>query len=384
VFAFTMRHDFSVECWLSTIVRDVPVLSTRRDDFLGTFPLEFGINDRGAAYVQACDGDSLYRTRSSVFMSDGRWHHCALVYAAATRSIELYVDARFIETMFLPEGIVGIPHAPPLLGARATRRRFFAGSIDELRFWSVARTQEEVSFYRNTALSGFERNLAALYTFEKGQNGRIPNATGAEGFEAVAYNKPKLVASTAPLKVELLSFTVTLEGSVVDMTWESYDENKIRLFQIEKRTEEGKYASFATFEAGLDGQTHRVYHATDAWSEKTVAYYRLRKVNTDGSTVFSDEVPVGAEQVMNFALGENVPNPFSTTTEISYTLSEPTHVGIRVYDLMGREVEELVSERQGTGSHNVVFNGSDLPPGLYFVKMRTAAGSQTKKMFLSR
>ncbi|MBL0173699.1 MAG: T9SS type A sorting domain-containing protein [Ignavibacteria bacterium] len=384
VFAFTMRADFSVECWVSTTVRDVPILSTRQDDFLGAFPLEIGIDDRGAAFVQASDGDSLYRTHSSVFIADGRWHHLAAVYASATRSIELYADARFIETLFLPESIRDLRHAPPLIGARPTKRRFFAGTIDELRFWSAVRSQEEIIFYKQTALSGFEKNLAALYTFENGQNGRIPNATGAEGFEAVAFNKPKIIASTAPLRVELLSFGVTMEGGTVDMAWESYDESKVRHFQVEKRTEEGKYAVFATFEAGQDGQNHRVYHATDEWSEKTIVYYRLRKVNADGSIVFSDEVPIGAEQVMNFSLGENQPNPFGSVTEIPYTLSEPTHVSIRVYDLMGREVEELVSERQGTGSYKALFDGSELPAGLYFVKMRTAAGSQTKKIFLSR
>ncbi|MDH7515317.1 MAG: T9SS type A sorting domain-containing protein [Bacteroidota bacterium] len=384
IFAFTLREDFAIEFWTCTTARDAVLFSTRTDDILGAFPLEIAVDEYGAPVVRSCDGDTLFQTVSSVFFADGTWHHIAVSYTASARLFELYLDAKFLGSLTVSPRTVGVPHAAPLFGCRPSKRKFYAGTVDEVRFWTAARTQEEIVFYRNTALSGYEQNLAALYGFERTSNGVVPSSAAVEGYDAVAYNKPKLVPSTAPLRVELISFSVLLDGTTVSMNWESFDESKVKAFHLEKRTEEGKYATLAVFPGGETGQNHRSYHAEDTWSEKTIVYYRLKKINTDGSVILSDEVPVGAEQILDFNLGDCQPNPFSQATEIPYTLSEPTTVTLRVYDLVGREVADLISERQKPGSYSVRFEASGLPPGPYFYKLRTAAGAQTKKMYLVR
>jgi hypothetical protein len=52
--------------------------------------------------------------------------------------------------------------------------------------------------------------------------------------------------------------------------------------------------------------------------------------------------------------------------------------------MMGKEIEQLVGERQEAGEYRVTFTARDLQGGMYFYKMRTSAGSQTKKMYLAR
>lgn len=384
LFTFSREQDFSLELWLASTARDAAIVSTRGDDVLGAFPFELGIDERGSLALSTCDGSVLARTRSAAFIADGSWHHVAVVYTSSTRSFELYMDSRFVEALTAGSGEGVVPSAGVMVGGRPSRKKWFSGVIDEFRVWSIPRTQDEIIFYRNTALSGYEKNLYALFSFERAQNGRISSTAAVEGVEAVAYNKPKLVPSTAPLRVELISFSVIQEGADVTMSWDSYDESKVRAYQIEKRTEEGKYSVLLTFESSTAEGNHRSFRANDTWTEKSVVYYRLKKINLDGSIVLSDEVPIGAGEIMNFTLGDNAPNPFLSVTEIPYTLSETANVTLRVYDITGREVRELVSDRQKAGSYSVTFDGSDLPAGAYFYKLRTPAGAQTKKMFLGR
>jgi hypothetical protein len=384
LFAWTLEQDFTIECWIATTARDAVLFSTRSDDFLTPFPFEVFVDNAGSLQVSAADGAALYASRSTAFVSDGTWRHIALTWEAAVSAFELYGDASPVDVLTIPPGLRRVPHAPLLVAGRPSKRKFYAGIVDELRFWSMRRTHDEIQFYRNVALTGFERNLVAFYTFDEGQEGRIPNAAGDGMGDAVAFNRPKLVPSLAPLKIELLSFSVALNGDEVEMAWESFDDSHVRFYEVEKRTASGKYATLQRMEPEPGPKTHRVYRVTDPRQERTLVYYRLRKANDDGSMLFSDEVPVGEEHVLTFALGDNQPNPFATVTEIPYTLAEPTFISLEVFDLMGRRVAQLVNERKAAGSWSAPFDGSDLPGGIYFYKMRSPSGSVTKKMYLSR
>jgi hypothetical protein len=73
-----------------------------------------------------------------------------------------------------------------------------------------------------------------------------------------------------------------------------------------------------------------------------------------------------------FELEQNYPNPFNPATTIEYRLSASSDVTLKVYDLLGREVRTLVSERQNSGSHTVTFDGQNLSSGVYFYTLRAS------------
>lgn len=85
---------------------------------------------------------------------------------------------------------------------------------------------------------------------------------------------------------------------------------------------------------------------------------------------------------LNFELKQNYPNPFNPMTLISYSIPEQSTVRINVYDMMGREVANLVNEKQYPGKYNVSFNGSTLSSGVYYYRIETARYSEVKKMIL--
>jgi hypothetical protein len=84
----------------------------------------------------------------------------------------------------------------------------------------------------------------------------------------------------------------------------------------------------------------------------------------------------------NFALMQNYPNPFNPSTKIIYYLPLWEKVKLTVYDVLGRQVKELVNDNQPAGSYTVEFNGADLTSGVYFYKLEAGSFVQTKKMTL--
>lgn len=70
-----------------------------------------------------------------------------------------------------------------------------------------------------------------------------------------------------------------------------------------------------------------------------------------------------------FKQEQNYPNPFNPTTVIRYAIPNDGNVTLRIYDVLGREVETLVNGVQKAGRYEVTFDGSRLASGVYFCKL---------------
>jgi len=108
----------------------------------------------------------------------------------------------------------------------------------------------------------------------------------------------------------------------------------------------------------------------------------------------SDLLPVvntSSEIPSEFSLSQNYPNPFNPTTKVRFAISlchscggRNPHVIIKVFDIMGKEVQTLVNERLQPGTYETSFDGSKLTSGVYFYKLITGTFTETKKMLLIR
>jgi hypothetical protein len=100
----------------------------------------------------------------------------------------------------------------------------------------------------------------------------------------------------------------------------------------------------------------------------------------------SENINSSAELPKIFTLFQNIPNPFNPTTTISFSLTKTAHVELNVYDVTGRLVRVLAGGHMGSplpaGAHSFVFDGSDLPSGIYFARMDAGGEVRTKKMVL--
>lgn len=83
-----------------------------------------------------------------------------------------------------------------------------------------------------------------------------------------------------------------------------------------------------------------------------------------------------------FSLKQNYPNPFNPSTKIEYSITKPSHVSLRVYDILGNEVARLVNEDQTIGNYRTEFDGSELSSGTYFVQLTAGDFSKVRKISL--
>lgn len=83
-----------------------------------------------------------------------------------------------------------------------------------------------------------------------------------------------------------------------------------------------------------------------------------------------------------FEMGQNYPNPFNPTTVIRYQLSVLSHVTLKIYDVLGREVATLVDAKQSPGVHEVSFDASTYSSGVYFCRLEAGGVSLERKMVL--
>ncbi|MGE5352362.1 MAG: M20/M25/M40 family metallo-hydrolase [Syntrophothermus sp.] len=86
--------------------------------------------------------------------------------------------------------------------------------------------------------------------------------------------------------------------------------------------------------------------------------------------------------ISNYELSQNYPNPFNPVTTISYSLSKESHVELRVFDMLGREVLTLVDKEQNAGNYKVQLNGSSLPSGIYVYTIQAGQFRDSKKLVL--
>jgi photosystem II stability/assembly factor-like uncharacterized protein len=83
-----------------------------------------------------------------------------------------------------------------------------------------------------------------------------------------------------------------------------------------------------------------------------------------------------------FSLYQNYPNPFNPTTQIRFQIAKYGLVTLKVYDMLGREVEVLVNEEMKPGSYERVFNGSGLASGVYLYRLHASGCDYTRKLLL--
>jgi hypothetical protein len=122
-----------------------------------------------------------------------------------------------------------------------------------------------------------------------------------------------------------------------------------------------------------------------AWlAQKDAEYASIQDSLDQGTTLGIREI--GGSVPNDFNLSQNYPNPFNPTTKIEYELPSSSHVSLTVYDVLGREIQTLVNERQSAGNHSVIFNANNLPSGVYFYRTEAVSAGKrfvdVKKMIL--
>ena len=102
---------------------------------------------------------------------------------------------------------------------------------------------------------------------------------------------------------------------------------------------------------------------------------------TNGGTTLAAEENFTRES-LDFSLFQNYPNPFNSSTIIKYKLPVESNVKLNIYNLLGQKVSTLTDENKSAGTHEIEFDCSDLPSGVYFFRIEAGNFADAKKLIL--
>lgn len=190
------------------------------------------------------------------------------------------------------------------------------------------------------------------------------------------------------------NLSVSIVSNRAQLNWSSVN-GVSKYYVYRSNSDQGKYG-FEKIAEVNNSTTWTDYSYTAPNDPDPIIYklfYRVTAINSSGyESVMSNEVEVGLDYLFKngsddktlfkYSLENNYPNPYNPSTTINYELAEDTKVVLKVYDILGREVAELVNEKKSAGIHKVNFNASHLPSGVYLYRIETEHYSDSKKMLL--
>jgi predicted GH43/DUF377 family glycosyl hydrolase len=191
-----------------------------------------------------------------------------------------------------------------------------------------------------------------------------------------------IATSTLVVPVELTSFTAEPLDQKVILRWTTATELNNNGFEIQRRVTESDFATigFVRGEGTTTNQKQYSYIDKDLADGKY--FYRLKQVDYNGTYEYSNVIEVDVRSLNEYALEQNFPNPFNSTTTIGYVLREKSNAKLILLNVIGEEVAVLVNEEQDKGFHKIDFNASTLASGVYFYRLQAGDYTSVRKMIL--
>jgi len=211
-------------------------------------------------------------------------------------------------------------------------------------------------------------------------------STGNPGFDANfstltggPYN-----SGSAPLPVELTSFTASVAGKSVTLNWITATELNNQGFEIQRKVG-NEWITIGFKEGNGTTSEQNEYSYIDNISHLSVfeVSYRLKQIDFNGSYEFSNVVEVFIGIPNGFMLEQNYPNPFNPSTTIKFAFDKNTKAQLKVFDVLGNEVANLFNETVETGKiYEINFDASGLSSGVYYYQLSGDNKTELKKMML--
>ncbi|MEM1268623.1 MAG: T9SS type A sorting domain-containing protein [Bacteroidota bacterium] len=198
----------------------------------------------------------------------------------------------------------------------------------------------------------------------------------------------ELTVDAPPLPVELTAFDAFTAGENVTLAWETATETDNAGFFIERSAAslaEGEWTEEAFVEGvGTTVETQRYEHVMRGLAVGTHAF-RLRQVDFDGTTSYSEVVEATVEVPGTHAASALYPNPASGMARMSLMTSARQWVRVGVYDVQGRLVttadRRLVDAQREV---NLDINVAGLPRGTYFVRLQGETFTDTRRVVVAK
>ncbi|GAB3313390.1 T9SS type A sorting domain-containing protein [Hymenobacter humi] len=185
-----------------------------------------------------------------------------------------------------------------------------------------------------------------------------------------------------PLPVELINFDAAWNGKTPVLTWATASEKNSAYFDIERSLDGATFEKVGQRQGAGNSSTRINYQFADV--SLTVAnatvYYRLRQVDTDGTTAFSPVRSLKTGAVSQAFQAGVLPNPYDKTVSVQFNSLSTAAVTLTVRNVLGQTVlTKTVSTAEGVQEVELSEAGS-LPRGLYYLTVRQGNQQQVVRM----
>lgn len=191
------------------------------------------------------------------------------------------------------------------------------------------------------------------------------------------------IYSTGTYAGQILGLKCETEGQSVKVFWYAANENEDVVYEVQRKVNsEDDWKTVADFRKGNSAAINYYEYKDLPVSEGLISYRIIQK--SKGNQQISETVTLELiEEASDYALLQNVPNPFSETTSISFILPKEEYVEIEIYDVKLNLLGTITQKIFPAGKNTVSFDAKRLGHGVYFYKMKAGDFVSVKKMVVS-
>lgn len=296
------------------------------------FSIKQNSNCQAAQGWQVCSSNSPLATN--------QWQFFACTFDGTT--MKIYRNDTLIAQLNPPNNIIDNCVGGKLYIGSYKLDGFFNGKLDDLRIYNRALSQTEV-----TALYNLINTKPVLLSPSN-------NSINVGLTPTLFWNS---IPGSTSYKV-LVSSMITF-GNIIDSVTVSTNQRTIPIGKL-------NLASTYYWKVLANNQ-----YGSSPWSEVW-----------NFSTVITNITKIGFEIPNVFKMYDNYPNPFNPSTTIKFQIKDLQFTTLKIYDIIGKEIETLVSEKLSPGTYSVNWNASQFPSGIYLYTIQSGDFVETKRMTL--
>ncbi len=195
-----------------------------------------------------------------------------------------------------------------------------------------------------------------------------------------------ILTDDAPLPVELNYFTSNVVNNKILLNWSTSNEINNLGFEVQRANKSDmlNWEILGFVKGSGNSNSTKEYSFEDNNVKAGTYYYRLKQIDNDGSFNYSNIIEVNVNLVPNEYSLSNYPNPFNPSTNIEFTIAKAGNYKIKVYNLNGEIVSELVNGYYEAGVHKVNFNAGGLSSGMYIYTLQGEGVTIQNKLIILR
>jgi hypothetical protein len=352
-------------------------------------------------------GNGYFDVECYTAVSLNTWTHVAATYDGST--VNMYYNGVLKKSQTVGSVALDAAAISLYIGSYNGGSMFFAGNMDRMRIWNVARTQEQIAANMNGVVAPGTTGLVAQYTFNQGVAGgnnagltTLYDSSGAypakstpidgtlNGF-ALTGSSSNWVVSAAPSAVEMCSFTAISQPGQVEISWSTASELNSANWLVERsNAPDNGYLTLGKLPASGNASNGSQYSFVDHQAEVGVTYYyKIAEQELNGKVTYYG--PVSASAGIFSGSFENQvsisPNPCKQFAMINYQLAKPGMVSARIYNLLGQQVRTVFSGSQQAGAYSARWDGKNAkgqpaPAGVYVLRLSAGEQMFTKRITL--